>query len=147
MTDGSSTDGTAGLLAYTIGAGGALTPKTVAAYATGKYPQEIAISPNGGSLYVINSGRTDGTAALSAYSIGSNGALTAGATYSTGVEPEGIAISPDGGSLYVINNTQDGANGLSAYSIGAGGALTAITSGTLTTGLNPRGIAICPTKK
>ena len=80
------------------------------------------------SLYVINEGST-GTGGLSAFSIGSGGALTAitSGTFTTGANPMGIAISPNGNYLYVTNQGSIGTNGLSSFSIGSNGSLSPIT--------------------
>ena len=123
-----------GISAYTIGSGGSLTAGT---FTTGSYLHGIAISPNGNYLYVSN----NLGASISAYTIGSGGSLTASGTFTTGSYPEDIAISPDGNYLYVANSNS---SSISAYTVGSGGALTAITSGTLTTGSGPAGIAIMP---
>jgi DNA-binding beta-propeller fold protein YncE len=137
------------LSAYSIGQDGALSALTPGTFASSSYPCSIAISPDGAYLYATTGGRAVGANDLSAYTIGSDGALTAitAGTFSTGADPYGIAISPDGAYLYVANVGSGGSNGLSAYSIGAGGALTAITSGTFATGLQPNCIAISPDRK
>ena len=92
-------------------------------------------------LYVTNYG-SSGPNGISAYTIGSGGALTAitTGTFTTGIYPNGIAISPNGNYLYVTNSSS---SSISAYTIGSGGALSPIT-GTFTTGTGPLGIAIMP---
>jgi DNA-binding beta-propeller fold protein YncE len=137
------------LSAYTVGSGGALSAISLSGggSTTGYGPTGIAITPNGSYLYVVNS--TDSEAnGLCAYSIGSDGALSAlsTASYTTGLNPWGIAISPNGSYLYVTNQGSSGASGLSAYSIGSGGALSPITlsSAGSTTGSGPAAIAISP---
>ncbi len=96
---------------------------------------------SGTPFYVTNEGVT-GPGGLSAYSMGSDGTITAAGTFNTGGGPSGIAISPNGSYLYVTNFS--GSPGVSAYTIGSGGALTAITTGTFAAGSNPNGIAISP---
>jgi uncharacterized repeat protein (TIGR02543 family) len=138
-----STTGANGISAYTIGTGGALSAITLstAGSTTGSYPSLIAISPNGNYLYVTNYGST-GANGISAYAIGTGGALTANGTFTTGTYPYGIAISPNGNYLYVANYGSTGSNGISAYTIGSDGALT--VNGTFTTGSGPAAIAINP---
>ena len=63
---------------------------------------------------------------VSAFSIGSNGALTPvpGSPFpSGGVEPTSVAIDPEGLFAYIANSSDDR---IAAYSIGANGALTSI---------------------
>jgi len=143
VTNYGTSDGTDGLSAFSIGAGGALT--AIDTYATGDSPFGVAVSTDGRYLYKTNV--YGGENALAVYSIGAGGVLTAGATYTTGGSPKGFAVSPDSSHLYVTNSGSNGPNGLSAFSIGIGGALTAITSGTLTTGAMPIGIAISPQRQ
>lgn len=154
-----------GISAYTIGSGGALSSITSGTFTTGPYPTGIAVSPNGDYLYVTNSNCTttsSGSACtntyangISAYTIGSGGALSSitSGSFTTGPYPEGIAIDPSGSYLYVANSdcsTGTGstcANGISAFTIGGGGALKSITPGTFITGRGPTGIAISPNGK
>lgn len=73
-------------------------------------------------LYVTNY-KSTGPNGISAYSIGSGGALTAitSGTFTTGVNPEGIEASANGDFLYVENS----ANGtVSAFTIGSSGSLS-----------------------
>ncbi len=138
-----SSAGASGLSAYSIGPGGALT--TIGSFTTGSAgsPNGIAISPNGAYLYVTNSADSTGAGGLSAYSIGSGGALASIGTYATDNNPALAAISPNGAYLYVTNSGEgEGTGGLSAFSIGSGGAPTSI--GSFTTGPSPYGIAITP---
>jgi DNA-binding beta-propeller fold protein YncE len=109
-------------------------------------PAGVAISPNGYFLYIANA-NTTGTNGISAYLVtSSNPTAIALDSLTTGNYPTEIAITPNGRFLYVTNNwTTTGANGLSGFSITSStGALTPITSGTLTTGKYPFGIAISP---
>jgi len=59
-------------------------------FPAGNQPKAIAVDPNYSFAYVANS--LDGT--LSAYSIGSSGALSSIGTYDTGVQPVAIGIDP-----------------------------------------------------
>ncbi len=78
--------------AFTIGAGGLLTPTSPASFATGatSAPVGITINPDGQFLYVANSGSTS----VSGFTIGAGGVLvpTTPATFSTAPQaPIGIA--------------------------------------------------------
>lgn len=78
--------------AFTIGAGGLLTPTTPATFTTGAAatPVGITINPDGQFLYVANSGSTG----VSGFTIGLGGILapTTPATFSTAPHaPIGIA--------------------------------------------------------
>lgn len=59
--------------AYRRGSGGTLS--AIGSYSIGSWPGDVAISPDGGFLYVANSGGAVGTNWLSAFSVGTNGAL------------------------------------------------------------------------
>ena len=87
---------------YDIGAGGLLAPLSPAAVATGIGPLAVAVSPDGGSVYV-----GDGPG-VSQYDIGPGGALApkSPATVAIGPGSFGIAVSPDGGSVYVTGPTR-----------------------------------------
>ena len=130
--------GPGGVSQYTVGAGGALSPMatpTVAAVG----PAGIAVSPNGKSVYVSNSG--DG---ISQYTVGPGGALSPMATPTVaGSEPGTIAISPDGKSVYVVSND----DGVLQYRVGAGGALSPMGTPAVAAGGGPDGIAVSPDGK
>jgi DNA-binding beta-propeller fold protein YncE len=108
---------------------------------TGKSPTAVTVDPSGKFVYVANMG--DST--ISAYSIGSTGALTAIGnpnTIGTGTLPTSIAVDPLGQFAYVANM---GNSTISAYSIGSTGALTAIGNpNTIGTGTLPTSIAVDP---
>ena len=61
----------------------------------------MAVSPDGGSVYVTNVGDDS----VSQYDVGAGGALSpkSPATVAAGDGPYGVAVSPDGGSVYVAN--------------------------------------------
>lgn len=138
-TSGGST-GANGIIGFSVGANGALTAFTSPGPATGPYPWGLAISPNGQYLYAANSGGST----ISAFTIGSDGALTDNGSYAAGTNPRRIAITPNGAYLYAINHGSGGTNGLSGFEIGSDGHLTVIASGTFTTGAMPTGIVIAP---
>jgi 6-phosphogluconolactonase len=134
---------------YTEIAGGTLQPQSSPTAATGAFPQGIAVSPDGRSLYVASQGSVSEAGKLSQYSIGDDGALTpmASATVTTGAHPYGVAVSPDGKSVYVTAPPISGSPGgeIWQYDVGVGGALTAkATSHFATGGTNPTWIAVSP---
>ncbi|MBV8947491.1 MAG: beta-propeller fold lactonase family protein, partial [Solirubrobacterales bacterium] len=108
----------------------------------------IAVSPDGKSVYVTNSG-ANGAGGVSQYDVGPGGALTPKAvpTVAAGVVPAGIAVSPDGKSVYVTNSGANGAGGVSQYDVGPGGALTPKAVPTVAAGVVPAGIAVSPDGK
>ena len=124
---------------YEVGAGGLLAPLTPAAVAGGDAPFAVAVSPDGGSVYVANQNADN----VSQYDVGADGALTpkTPATVAAGNGANGVAVSPDGGSVYVTNRF-DG--NVSQYDVGAGGALTPKTPATVATGGGPNGVAVSP---
>jgi 6-phosphogluconolactonase (cycloisomerase 2 family) len=121
-----------------LGAGGALTAKSTPTVTAGSLPVAVAVSPDGGSVYVANLG-----GGVSQYDVGAGGALTAKSTptVTAGDGPEGVAVSPNGGSVYVTNQFS---NNVSQYDVGAGGALAAKSPATVTAGTNPLGVAVSP---
>jgi trimeric autotransporter adhesin len=141
---------TAGTIsAYSIDAStGNLTPLSTATYPTGVGPLYSTIDPTGTYLYVPNN--IDNT--VTAYSIGSSGALTSlgaaravpGAS-SGGIE--NVAVSPNGNYLYVLDFGASGGNGqVFGFTLAAGVPSTTLISGTpVPTGAFPSGMAIDPT--
>ena len=77
----------------------------------------MAVTPDGGHLYVTS----QGSSSVSAFSIASDGRLSAvtGSPFATGNVPFGVAVSPDGGHLYVTNESS---GSVSAFSIAPTGA-------------------------
>jgi DNA-binding beta-propeller fold protein YncE len=96
--------------------------------ATQNYPKQLAVSPDGRYLYVVNYG----TSSVSSYQI-SAGQLTWINNTSTGMQPVSIAISPDGLYAQVVNV---GDNSISSYRINAG-ALSPVVGGDLTASTHP----------
>lgn len=77
--------------------GSAESPSVVAATINvGDSPVGVAISPDGGTAYVANSGSDS----VSIIDTASN---SVAATVATGIRPVGLAVSPDGSSVYVAN--------------------------------------------
>jgi len=135
---------------------GNLSPKTPASVAAGggDDPNGVAVSPDGKSVYVTNTGiGLSGT--LSQYNVDPlTGALSpkVPATVATGFGPYGVAVTPDGKSVYVTNygNPVGPPPGdtLSQYNVDPlTGALSPKVSATVAAGLSPRGIAVTPDGK
>jgi 6-phosphogluconolactonase (cycloisomerase 2 family) len=117
-----------------------LTPKTVA---TGPGPYDAAVSPQGTSVYVVDSAGS-AVGAVSQYTISpATGKLTPKSpkTVPTAKGPSGIiAVAPDGKSAYVPDFT---AKAISQYSISpATGKLTPMTPATVA---DPGGMKVGPT--
>jgi DNA-binding beta-propeller fold protein YncE len=125
---------------YDIGADGGLSPKVPANVPAGDSPEGIAVSPDGGSVYVINSA-VSGT--VSQFDVGPGGTLSAKSppTVAAEQDPDSIAIAPDGRSLYVGNF---GTNTIGQYDVAPGGQLTAKTPPTVPSVSSPMGMTISP---
>jgi 6-phosphogluconolactonase len=93
--------------------------------------------------YVVNE---SSPGSVSAYRIGTNGALTpvAGSPFAAGNFPVTVAVDPAGKFAYVTNG---GDNNVSAYRIGANGALTPVAGSPFATGNFPVTVAVDPTGK
>ena len=131
------------VLQFGIGVTGALSPLTPAKVAAGNSPQGIATDPGANYLYVTNSALSDNT--VSQYLIGTGGTLAplASPTIPTGTNSSSVAIDRSGRHVYVVNTGTGAAPGtISQYAIGPSGALSALTPGTVTAGVGPRGIAV-----
>jgi DNA-binding beta-propeller fold protein YncE len=124
-----------------------LSPLKPATVASGANPVGIAISPDGGSLYVVDSALGGGTSAVSQYSIGAGGKLSPKTpeTVATGGEPRQVAVSPDGKSVYVSNLREKGE--ISQYTVEPGGALTPKSPASVAAERQPEGLAISPDGK
>jgi len=127
------------VLAYSIGANGALTPVSGSPFAAGSLPQSVAVDPTGKFAYVANGLSNN----VSAFSIGANGALTpaSGSPFAAGPGPDSVAVDPTGKFAYVANGLS---NNVSAFSIGANGALTPVTGSPFVAGTTPVSVAITP---
>jgi DNA-binding beta-propeller fold protein YncE len=128
---------------YDVGANGALEPKDPPTVKAGYGPEGVAVSPDGGSVYVAN-GLTD----VSQYDVGPGGVLQPKdpPAVPAGDYPQAVAVSPDGGSVYVTNYnpTNPGGNTVSQYDVGAGGALEPKDPAMVEAGLGPIGVAVSP---
>lgn len=100
----------------------------VAEIPVGKEPQNVAISPNGATLYVTNT--VSGT--VSVIDTASRAVVN---TILAGTEPYGLALTPNGRKLYVSNARSNDVTVIDA--------LTNAPIGTIpNVGIEPRGIAI-----
>jgi DNA-binding beta-propeller fold protein YncE len=131
---------------YDIGPGGKLSPKSPARVAAGISPGDVAVSPDGQSVYVTN--YNGGT--VSQYDVGPGGKLSPKSPATVGAEilPRGIAVSPDGHSVYVAlircdtpSFCEPGA--IAHYDVGAGGTLSFVDA-LETDGFSPEGAAVNP---
>ena len=92
-------------LSTSLGAGGLLTPLSPPTVAAGFAAVEVAVSPDGGSVYVTNSGADS----VSQYDVGRRRRASPKSppAVPAGSAPFGVAVSPDGGSVYVANAIGD----------------------------------------
>jgi 6-phosphogluconolactonase len=139
VVNGGFVRGGGSIAQYSVGADGALSPKTPAGFQAGSVPVGVAVSPDGRSVYVADRLNND----VLQYSVGADGALSplSPAAVVAGSNPSAVAVSPDGKSVYVSNS---GGNTVSQYSVGADGALTAKNPTTVAAGSFPIGIAVSP---
>src|SRR5206468_2811857 len=79
---------------YDVGAGGVLTPKSPPTVAAGLFPEGIAVSPDGKSVYVANGAFPEND--VSQYDVGAGGALTLKSppTVAAGGSPHAVAVGP-----------------------------------------------------
>ena len=108
-----------GVSQYSVGAGGALSPRSPATIPAPGQPVAIAVAPGGKSVYVLAD-------RLLEYDVKADGRLTpeSPGEFLAGTEPQGIAVSPDGGNVYVT----DRSGSISQYSVGPRGLLEAKSS-------------------
>jgi DNA-binding beta-propeller fold protein YncE len=114
---------------YDTGAGGVLVPLAPPVPAS-KGPSEVAVSPDGRNVYVVNNGKLaddpdDVEASVSQYDIGTDGTLSPKSPpsiRSCGASVNHLAVSPDGRSVYVP--TMFDCDLIDQYDIGPYGALS-----------------------
>jgi DNA-binding beta-propeller fold protein YncE len=136
---------------YSIGSNGALTPVPGSPFPAGQNPGSVAVDPTGKFAYVVNgSNNVSSFGAVSAFSIGSNGALTPvpGSPFPAGSFPVSVTVDPTGKFAYVVNVFSNGVFGaVSAFSISSNGALTPVPGSPFPAGLVPESLAVDPTGK
>lgn len=131
---------------YSVGAGGALTPKSPAFIPAGEGASGVAVSPDGASVYVAND-TAPASQGLSQYNVGPGGVLSPKSpAFVTGsLGPLGIIVSPDGRSVYMTDTGPGPEPGtVSQYDVGAGGLLAPKSPASVEGGLYPTGIAMTP---
>ncbi len=129
---------------YTVGPGGALSPKSPARVAARTNPNGVAVSPDGNSVYATFFNSENGQGGVSQYDAGPGGALSPkspATVASAGLGPTAVAVSPDGKSVYVTNYASFN---VSQYNVGAGGKLSPKTPATVAAGHTPVGVAVSP---
>jgi 6-phosphogluconolactonase (cycloisomerase 2 family) len=121
-----SNDGTDNISGFSINTTtGALTPVPGSPFATGGsgsiFGISLAVTPNGKFVYAGNGGSLN----ISAFSVGSNGALTpiTGSPFFIGDLPDGIKVSPNGKFLGVALPVTDS---VAMFRIGSNGALASV---------------------
>jgi DNA-binding beta-propeller fold protein YncE len=143
-----SNSGIATVSQYDVAADGTLTPKSPATVDIGSgaasQPNELAISPDGKSVYVVAAGDS----AVAQFDVGTGGRLSpkspAEVTTGTGTDPEGIVVSPDGNSVYVGDF---GTGTISQFDVGADGALSPKSPATVSSGGNTPTLWMTPDGK
>jgi YVTN family beta-propeller protein len=127
---------------FDVGTNGTLSPKNPPTVAAGEQPAEVAVSPDGQTVYVTNSASDT----VSQFGVGGNGTLSPRRTVGAGDGPVGLAISPDGGSLYVTNfgDIDAGGGSVSQYDVAPDGALSPKQPFTVAAGRNPAGVGVSP---
>jgi DNA-binding beta-propeller fold protein YncE len=130
---------------YDVGAGGRLSPKSPPTVFADQDPFAVAVSPDGGSVYVTNFHLQE-NGSISQFDLGPGGKLSpkSPAAVGTGQDPSGLAVSPDGDSVYVANNSS---NTISQYNVGAGGKLSPKSPATVTDNQSPFRVAVSPDGK
>ena len=114
----------------------------------GTSPSALAISPNGGFLYVANASTVSGFAICNQIVTSCNDpnapdgilAPITGSPFSAGLGPTSIVAAPSGKFMFVVDRLS---NQISEYKIATGtGELTPNTQATISTGANPVSAAI-----
>jgi DNA-binding beta-propeller fold protein YncE len=125
--------------ALDIGDAGALSAVSDSPFAAANGASALALTPDGGLLYVSNSA----AGSISGYNVGADGGLVPlpGSPYGTPGTPRGIAVTPDGRRAYVASSSADA---VAAFDIGADGALTAVPGSPFPAGDSPLGVAVSP---
>ena len=132
---------------YDVGAGGRLSPKSPATVSAGGLPSEVAVSPDGRSVYVSD----DAAAAVSQYDVDAGGRLVpkSPSAEAVGSDPFGVAVSPDGRSVYVANfgtpfSTPFTSGSVSQFDVAADGALSPKSPATVLAGAGSRDVVVSP---
>ena len=119
---------------------GPLTPLSPATVSGFNFPLGVAVSRDGGNVYVADAARD----LVYQYSVGAGGQLTPMSPASVAAaEATGVATSPDGDSVYV---TGHGASSALVYqfTVGPDGALTAKTPASVGAANGAAGVVVSP---
>jgi DNA-binding beta-propeller fold protein YncE len=132
-----------GVSQYELDAHGLLSPLVPPTMAVDAPPNEVAVSPDGRSVYVTISPFHAPIGGVAQYDVGPGGALQAKSPpVVAGLdEPRGVAVSPDGRSVYVADALGDT---VAQYDVGPGGALQAKSPPTVPGGHGPQAVAMSP---
>lgn len=128
-----SSSGSGSIAQYTVGANGVLTPMSTASVATGAVPSDITIDPTGKYLYVVNYGTSTIASSLTAYKIGTGGALSLIGTVAIPTTSYGYAITSTATSVYVTlgSNSNADSTSIAQYSIQSDGTLATSPASTV----------------
>ncbi len=139
---GTSASGTNHVYQFDVGSGGTLSPKNPPTVPAGERATGLAVSPDGGHVYVTNNASNT----VSQYDVGADGGLSLKRTVGAGDTPAEVVVSPDGGSAYVTNAGAVDASGgsVSQYDVGFGGALSFKRPGSVLAGRHPVGVGVSP---
>jgi DNA-binding beta-propeller fold protein YncE len=143
---------------YDVGPGGELSPKSPATVPAGAWPYDVAVSPDGESVYVTDGFSPDDTFDVRQYDVGPGGELSpkSPATVdSGGGEPIAVAVSPDGESVYVTNLCAERTNiclfddphdpsPVAQFDVGPGGELSPKSPATVAVGEGAGSVTVSP---
>jgi DNA-binding beta-propeller fold protein YncE len=130
--------GSNNISAFTIGAGGTLSPVNGMPFTAGDGPEGMAVTPDGAHLYVANTNSNN----VSIFTINPDGTLVSAGSALAGTTPVAVAVSPNGAHLYVANL---GSGNISAFTINKDGTLTAVPFSPFSSGgIWPSGVAVSP---
>jgi DNA-binding beta-propeller fold protein YncE len=140
---------------YDVGLGGTLSPKSPLVVDAGDRANDIVVSPDGKSVYVVNIGvfysfPSRNTASVSQYNVGPGGTLSpkSPAMVSTGVQAVALAVTPNGKSIYVVSpgfgTGTGGSDNVYQYEVGPSGALAPKSPPRVATGEAPHDIVVSP---
>jgi 6-phosphogluconolactonase len=138
------------LVVYPVSADGslgtALTNGANSFYPVQFNPLSVNVTANNNFVYVVNQNTSTTGGTVSAFAVGSGGALTAvpGSPFTAGVAPNASASDPTSRFYYV---TDGATNQLIAYTISSTGVLAALEGGPFSTGTFPDAITIDPSGK
>ena len=145
-----TTQGDQMVSAFNINLSTGAVSKVGKSVATAANPSAMAISPNNGILFVANTG----SGSVNAYTVASDGSLTALASTPVGQSPMGLAVDPAGAFVFVANQGvfSDPTSGTVSVLTLSGSTFTTVTT-VSTAGLGatvssgPVALAVDPTGK